>query len=240
MPVRLILILILISHLAMAQSDGNSTQFWNNLGFGWRINDSWTQYNELTVNFLADKEFTWREVSYLGNVEYSLYPILEALGGLYLATTIQNLDFRTNEVRPFAGLRIHSSVDNRYSIANLSRFEWRNMYNTDDGWNPSFRFRNRTTVAIAINKPKLSDLGMLSVFGYLELFSNSEIVEERFFKQLKYKFGLAYRISSAWRVNIGTLFQQSENTIEQPTNLPAGVITNFILETAIVYRLVKK
>ena len=80
---------------------------------------------------------------------------------------------------------------------------------------------------------------MLSIFGYLELFSNSEIVEERFFKQLKYKVGLAYRISSAWRINIGSIFQQSENTIEQPTNLPAGVITNYVIETGITYSLVK-
>lgn len=223
----------------MAQSDGISPQFWNNLGLGIRINNQWSQNNIVSYNFLVDNEFAWKEVTYWGNVEYSLYPIMEVMGGLYLASTEQGLGFRTNEVRPFLGVRIHSSVERRFSIANLSRFEFRFMFNKENGWNPSQRFRNRTTAALALNKPALSDLGMLSAFGYFEIFSNSERVVERFFVQLKYKFGLAYRLSTNWRFNLGTIFQQSENTLEVPSNLPAGILTNVVVEAGVNYRILR-
>lgn len=235
---RYTLIVILLStQLAVAQNDGTSPQFWNNLGLGIGINDHWSQNNILSYNFLADVEYTWQEVTYWGNLEYSLYPTMEVMGGLYLASTEQGLGFRTNEVRPFLGVRIHSSVDKRFSIANLSRFEFRFMFNKEDGWNPSQRFRNRTTAAVAINKPALSASGMLSLFGYFEIFSNSEQVEERFFVQLKYKFGMAYRLSDNWRFNIGTIFQQSENTLKVPSTLPTGIVTNVVLESGVIYRI---
>jgi len=238
--IRLLAIqLILMSaQLGLAQSDGTSPQFWNNAGFGWTINERFSQSNEVSFNFLADKEFTWKEVAYWGNVEYAINPILEGMAGLYMASTDQDLDFRTNEVRPFLGLRIHSSVMKRFSIANLSRFEFRFMHNKDNGWNPTFRFRNRTTAAVALNKPSLAAVKMLSVFGFFEIFSNAERVEERFFKQLKYKVGLAYRFTSSWRMNIGTIFQQSENTIAQPILLPTEVVTNVIIELGVSYRLI--
>lgn len=233
------IIFLLSAHLAAAQSDGNSPQFWNDLGLSWQIADKWNQSNILSYNFLADQDFTWQEVTYWGNVEYSLNPIMEAMGGLYLASTNQGLDFRTNEVRPFLGLRIHSKLDRRISIANLTRVEWRFMYNKEDGWNPSYRLRNRTTLAIALNKPTLADAGMLSFFSYFEAFANSERVVERFFTQLKYKFGFAYRASGSWRFAIGPIFQQAENTLEVPTNLPTGIVTNVVLEFGAYYRIIK-
>ena len=101
--------------------------------------------------------------------------------------------------------------------------------------------RNRTTAVFALTNKSILEDKTLSLFGYFEGYFNfNNVVAERFFTTFKYKLGLVYRFSSQWQVNLGTIFQQSKNTLPVPTQLPTGLVTNVVVETGVSYRIPSK
>ena len=195
----------------------------------------------MSYNFLVDQDLPWSEVAYYGSVEYKIFPFMQGISGLYLASTNQKKTIRTNEVRPFLGVRFATSGYQRFSVGNLTRIEWRNLYYDNEGWDSSFRMRNRTTAVVALTNRSILEDNTLSLFGYFEGYFNfNNVVAERFFTTFKYKLGLVYRFSSQWQVNLGTIFQQSKNTLPVPTQLPTGLVTNIVVEAGVSYRIPSK
>jgi hypothetical protein len=118
----------------------------------------------------------------------------------------------------------------------LSRFELRLFSYSNKTGEQAFRFKNRTNAGVSLNKKTMVENNNLYLFGYFEVFYNfNEEVQERFFDLWKYKIGLGYRLSYKWRFDLGFVFQDSRNTIEQPANLPANIITNYVIEWGVIY-----
>ena len=100
----------------------------------------------------------------------------------------------------------------------------------------TFRFRNRTYAAVTLIKKTLNEDKNLSLFGYYEAFHNFENeVVERFFTQYKYKFGFAYRHNYAWRFDLGMIYQEATNNVQEVGILPVNLITNYIIDWGIAY-----
>ena len=82
-------ITLLITSSAFAQTNGIKPQFWHNFGLNWNINEKLWQGNEVSYNFLVDQDLPWSEVAYYGKVEYEIFPFMQGISGLYLASTNQ-------------------------------------------------------------------------------------------------------------------------------------------------------
>ena len=82
-------IILLITSSALAQTNGVKPQFWNNFGLNWNINEKLWQGNEVSYNFLVDQDLPWSEVAYYGKVEYEIFPFMQGISGLYLASKNQ-------------------------------------------------------------------------------------------------------------------------------------------------------
>lgn len=227
------------SHL-YAQGTGIQPQYWNNLTIDLGISEKLLLTNTLSYNVLINKELPWSEVSNNVTANYSISYFLVGTGGLYFAHTKQSNTLTTIELRPYLGVKLFSDLEKRWIIGNLSRMELRNLSYSDNTNNSTFRFRNRTTSAIAINRTSMLEDNTLSIFAYVEAFHNFEKdVVERYFTTLKYKPGIAYRFSPKWRINIGALFNNARSTIVDPSLTPTNVVTNIILEWGVTYAMVK-
>lgn len=234
----IIALTLFISTSALGQSDGVKPQFWNNFALNWSINEKLSQGNEISYNFLIDKDLPWSELAYYGTIEYEIYPFMQAISGLYLASTNQKKTIRTNELRPFLGVRLVTNGERRFSVGNLTRIEWRNLHYEEEGWDSSFRLRNRTTGVVSLTKKSILENQSLAIFGYFEGYFNfNNVVVERFFTNLKYKVGFAYKFSSQWRINLGAIFQESKSTLSVPSNQPTDLVTNVVVEAGVTYRI---
>ncbi len=189
---------------------------------------------------LIDKELPWSEFAYSGVAAYQFNSYMIGSGGLYIASTKQSETLHSLEIGPYVGIRLSTKSNKRWIISNLSRIEWQQLSYSDDTYSGTFRLRNRTTGALALNHHSILDDNTLSIFAYIEVFHNFEKdVVERYFSTLKYKAGIAYRFSPKWRVNIGALFNNARSTIVDPAQSPTNVVTNFILEWDVTYSIVK-
>ena len=161
---------------------------------------------------------------------------MEGIGGIYIAAAQQSKDLRSYEYRPYLGFRVNTNNSKRWIVTNLTRFEVRAFrYNTGTR-DLAARFRNRTYGNVSLNKPSVLNDRNIFLLGYFEAFANlGEDVKERFVNQFKYKLGFAYRHNFSWRVNIGVIYQDSRDNIDQPAQLPYTIVTSWIFDWALVY-----
>ena len=111
-----------------------------------------------------------------------------------------------------------------------------NLIYSDNDISSSWRFRNRTYLALALTNESMNDNNNLFVFAYFEVFYNfGQEARERFFNQFKYKLGLGYRLSSRWNFDLGVIYQDSKITVIEPVNPTTNTITNYIIEWGITY-----
>ena len=236
-----ILSTILLICITVLGSQGQNTsafrpQLWNNLFVGWNIDDKFTLRGDVAFNILLSNEIPWYEITSSVSGVYHFHPFMELTTGLYLARAQQSKDLWSSELRPYIGFRIHTNDSKRWMIANLSRFEIRAFRYSDLDRDIAFRFRNRTYGIVALNQPSILDDRNVYLFAYFEAFFNfGQEVRERFFNQFKYKIGFAYRHNFSWRVNIGVIYQDAINNVEQPAQLPVTVNTRWVLDWGIVY-----
>jgi hypothetical protein len=161
---------------------------------------------------------------------------MEVSGGLYFAITRQSLNLNSSEYRPFAGFRIFTNPEKRWLVTNLSRFEVRNLVYSDNTSDIAVRFRNRTYAGVSLIKPTMLDDRNLVFYGTFEAFFNfGQEVRERFFNQFKYKFGLNYRHSFNWRIDVGAMYQDATQNVSIPSTLPRNEITNWVFEWTLAY-----
>ena len=219
-----------------AQGDGFSPQIWNNIYIGWNINERVSLRNAVAFNVLLSNANPWNEISYSGNVIYKINSFIEGSASAYFASTRQTKELNSVEIRPVIGFRLSTKPQKRWFLTNISKLEFRNLWYSKGNSNLTLRFRNRTSAVFCLNKKSLSEDNNLSVYGYFEPFYNfDDDVNERFFTQLKIKVGFVYRFSFKWRIDIGLLYQDTQNNVEAPSALPTNIITNYILDWGIVY-----
>lgn len=224
-----------------AQGTGIKPQYWNNAAVVWEANENLFIAHALSYNVLIDKELPWSEFSFNNKIAYVFNDLLSTNGGVYIAATKQSTALKSIEIRPYIGFRLSTKMQKRGVISNLSRFEYRYLDYSDNTNNSNFRFRNRTTGALAINKKSILENNTLLIFAYFEAFHNfNEEIVERYFTSFKYKTGIKYRFSYQWRIDAGVLFNHTRNTIEEPAQSPTNVITNFILEWGVTFGIAKR
>ena len=81
----------------------------------------------------------------------------------------------------------------------------------------------------------------LFLLSYVEFFYNFEDnTRERFFNLFKAKLGLGYRFNFPWRIDIGAVYQNTRQNVDEPTNLPTNYNSDFVFEWRVTYFLSKK
>lgn len=218
-------------------SQSFAPQIWNNVGVSWNIDNHFAWRNNVSYNVLLSSDYPWDELTFSSTGVYKFERFFEATLGVYTARARQTQSLRSYEVRPFIGFRAATNNSKRWYITNLSRFEMRQLFYSDANQNLNFRFRNRTYVALSLNKSSMDiNTNRLFIFGYFEAFFNfGQEVRERFFDQFKYKLGLAYRISPYWGVNLGVIYQDAKDNVTTPSQLPTNLITNYVIDWGVVY-----
>lgn len=231
-----IIVLCFITISVYGQGDAIRPQLWSNLYLGWNANERFSLRNGVAYNILFSSEQPWSEITISSTAVFKFHHFLEASAGIYYARSKQTADIKSHEARPYIGFRISTKSERRWMISNLSRIELRRFISSKNQNSTSFRFRNRTYAAVALNKRRMSDVNNLVLFGYFEAFFNfGQEVRERFFNQFKYKLGFSYRISSRWNADAGIIYQDALNNIKEPTQLPTNIITNYVFEWGVAY-----
>lgn len=239
---RIVLALLLFGALSSKplKSQDIAPQIWNNASVAWNINNQFSWRNNVAYNVLASREFPWNEFSITSTGVFRFAEFFESTIGIYSALTNQTGSLSSFEIRPFIGFRATTNIEKRWAVSNLSRLEMRSIIYSDDNSNGvSIRFRNRTIASVSLTKKQMTtNADNLFVFGYFEAFFNfGQEVRERFFTQFKYKLGLGYRINSQWGIDLGVLYQNANNNIDEPAKLPTNLITNYIIEWGIRFMI---
>jgi hypothetical protein len=226
----------MLLYLPLVRGQDIAPQIWNNANLVWSINDQFLIRSSLAYNVLLSEDFPWYEVTFTTTGAYTFHKNLQGSLGLYLATTKQSLTLSSFEARPFLGFRIFSDVQKRFVISNLNRLELRHFNYSDNTNDLAFRYRNRTDLAYALTKRSMTSSNNLFIFGYFEAFYNfDKEVRERFFTQFKYKLGFGYRLSPSWIFDFGVIYQDAEDNIEKPVQLPTKLTTNYVIDWGVSY-----
>lgn len=218
------------------QGDAIRPQIWNNLNVGWNVNEKFSLRNNLAYNILLSNELPWSEITFSSTAVLKFHRFMEGSAGMYVAFTNQSIDISSFEFRPYLGYRIFTNTSKRWYVSNLSRLEFRFLRYSNKNEEITLRFRNRTNALVSLNKRSMTENKNFYLMGYFEVFYNfGGEVQERFFDLFQYKLGLGYRLSYKWRFDIGFVFQESRNTLDQPSQLPTNIITNYRFEWGIIY-----
>jgi len=157
-------------------------------------------------------------------------------GNFYASKVKQSLALTSWEIRPVIGFLINSNLSKRLVVFNLTRTELRYMIYSDQQNTFGFRLRNTTLVTTSLNKGSVIEDKTLNLFGSVEFFYNSnDDLRERFVNQIKYKLGLAFRLSFTWRFDIGLMYQDAKNNVPLPSQYPTTLVSNYVLEWGVGY-----
>ena len=185
---------------------------------------------------------TWRSLDVTPLAEFSANRWIDFVGETAFARTRQSNSVSSIEVTPRVGARVHllSNVRTmlrghrplgRVGISNLSRFEWRNLWYSDD--TPSShetRFRNRIELKVGLNHKELSLDKTLYLVADFELFVPlSDDVPERFATKRRTRAGLGYRRDSKWRFEV-LYIRDGTRTTDQGSFADAANIIDFRLK----------
>lgn len=232
----ILLIFCFNSTLVFSQNDGFKPQIWNNASIGWNSDNGFSLMNTLSYNVLLSQDAPWNEISNAFSAAYTFNPYVSIIGGVYAARTKQSTTLSSTEFRPTLALSLSTHIEHRWRVANNSKFEFRFLDYTDDSRDNTVRFRNRTLISVAVKESNLQQDGSIVLFSYFEVFHNfEESTVERFFTTAKIKIGAGYRLSYNWRFDLGLIYQDATNTIDEPVQLPGNIITNYILDWGVYY-----
>jgi len=186
----------------------------------------------------------WGYVYGTGLAEYYPSDWVDLTGELVAGYTDQNASEDSWEATLRFGLRLHllrqimsSSFlggirrervsGNRFSIANLARFEYRNFWY--DGNSPDtsdWRFRDRIEMKFALNRNDLAEDGVLYLIGDLEWFVplDEPKAPERFATKRRVRLGLGYRQNYRWRFSVLLMGDNARDTLDGDVEADARMI----------------
>lgn len=186
----------------------------------------------------------WGSVYGTGLVEYYPNDWVDLTGELVAGFTDQNTSEDSWEATLRFGLRLHflhqivrnNFLDrvrqerisgNRFSIANLARFEYRNFWYSGDLPDTSdWRFRDRLEMKFALNRDDLGEDGVWYLIGDIEFFVPLDDPEapERFATKRRVRLGLGYRHSFRWRFSALFIADNARDTLEGDIEADARMI----------------
>lgn len=150
------------------------------------------------------------------------FDLMGSVGAFY---SEQTAELNTMEIRPLIGVRFHNTSDHRVLIGGLARFEYRNIYYTEnESWTQSTRSRFRLEAVAPLNRQRFSENNVLYGLADAEVFVvMDEVASERYANRGRYRMGLGYRPSTTWRFELIFSSENTKNTInddrKETTNL---------------------
>jgi hypothetical protein len=186
----------------------------------------------------------WGSVYGTGLVEYYPNDFLDLTGELVAGYTDQNANDDSWETTVRFGLRLHflrqfvrstfmkrirkeRMSGNRFSIANLARFEYRNFwYDGDLPDTSDWRFRNRIETKFALNRSDLGEDGVWYLIGDIEWFVPLDEPEapERFATKQRLRLGVGYRHNYHWRFSGLAMADNARDTLDGDIEADARMI----------------
>jgi len=171
-------------------------------------------------------------------VEFYPHSLVDLTGEMTVGYTRQNAEENSFELTPRLGIRLHlfKNVWNqihpervplsRFSLANLSRIEFRNFWYTGDRLSShETRFRNRTELKLAINHDRLAEDRTVYLFFDVEFFVPlSDDVPERFATKQRYRGGFGYRRSHRWHFEVLYIRDFARETLDQGGNVDMNAL----------------
>jgi hypothetical protein len=178
--------------------------------------DSWNLENAFTYSTLLNTP-RWRALDWAPTLEYSITQNFDLMVMGTVSYTKQNESYNTLELRPAVGTRIHFTPNNRILIRLLLRYEQRNLLNLEsDTWDQSYRPRVRFETIFPINQPSYYRNELWYAIGDAEiLFNGNRNLEERFANRARFRVGLGYRFTTAFRIEFLYMLQKSRNGIDE-------------------------
>ncbi len=227
-----------MSSIAHSQEKGFKPQIWSNANIGWNSDNGFTLLNTTSYNVLLSNDLPWNEFSNTFSTAYAFNPHIAVIGEFYTSRTKQSTTLSSSELRPAIALRLSTSNENRWRIANNSKLEFRFMNYTNESRDNTLRFRNKTLISVALKEMNLEQDGSIVLYSYFEIFRNLEkSTVERFFTSAKVKLGTGYRLNYNWRFDFGVIYLDAYTTIDEPSVLPTNIVTKFIVDFGVYYIL---
>ena len=167
----------------------------------------------------------WATLDVTPRTEYARGKWFDIVGELHLGRTRQTDQQDSTEVTPRVGLRFHllsNIVDDlikerqprhRLVLRNFARVEWRNL-RYSDGTPPSstVRYRDRIESLFPVNRPRVSDDGVLYGSADVEWFWTHQDPQERFANKQRVRVGAGYRWNYAWRLDTLYVWDRSRDS----------------------------
>ncbi len=203
----------LLGGVARAQS--GSGQIWGNVILDFPRGERLLYEIDFEPKAQFSGDDTWRGIDIDPTIEFSPNRWVELVGELNIARTKQSNAVTSWEASPRIGVRVHFLNNlrtmlpgrhhlGRVGIANFSRFEWRNLWYSDDT-EPSHqtRFRNRVELKAGLNHADMSlDKTLFLIADYEIFVPLSDDVPERFATKARLRTGFGYRRDKKWRFEI--------------------------------------
>jgi len=213
------------------EADDPNVQLWGEMTLAWIKSHHFTYSVDIEPKVLVAKptgDPEWATLDVTPAVEFTHGRWLDTIGDLVLGWTKQSNDLNTTEVRPRVGVRFHILSNlrddvlkervsrRRLVLRNLLRFEWRNLYYSNDTPDSStFRIRDRVETLYPLNKGKVTADGAIYLLADAEWFWTEDDLDERFASKERFRAGVGHRRSVRWRFE--GLFVW-ERTRKEPTD----------------------
>jgi uncharacterized protein DUF2490 len=225
---------LLVAHARAARAQAN-LQLWSNVTVDWTKSTRLAYELDFEPKVLLkapEGDPGWRNLDVTPNVEYAVKDWLDLIGEATVGYTKQTDDANTFELTPRVGVRFHlfsRSVPTalprfrelppkrRVVVRDRVLFESRSFFYLDAGSGSSsdVRLRNRLELLMPINRANLTDDGARYWFVDWEAFVPAGEPDERFANKQRFRVGLGYRPSVAWRFEAVYAWTRSRNTIDE-------------------------
>jgi len=213
---RLILVMSFTMALGWSGTFAQTNQVWADYTVNIPFANSYLFSTLFAYRTLETKQNKWREVEINPTVQWSIFNRIDLIAAFTAIKTLQMEAYNTDELRPGLGIRYHITPHSRVMLQTLARVEQRNLYHEEtSSWAHSNRSRFRLESIIPINR-KRSFANQLW-YGLLDaevFWVMDKQLGERFANQVRYRAGIGYRQSYAWRFEFIYTDQLTRNNLE--------------------------
>ena len=232
-----LLAVALFASPAAAQID---KQIWGELTLDWIKSHTLTFGVDVEPKVLVSKqpdEPRWATLDVTPKTEYARGKWFDIVGELHLGRTRQTDALDSTEVTPRVGFRLHllSNIVSdmikerqprrRLVLRNFARVEWRNLYYSDSTPHSStVRYRDRVELLFPVNRPRVTDDGVVYGSADVEWFWTHQNPQERFANKQRVRIGVGYRWNYAWRLETLYIWDRSRDSSQSGFTINDSVV----------------